>query len=120
MSPLHDSILFAMKIESRIERAVANPESDRHTRIAGRVLIEAEIRIAKLFEQMTRDYAFATLGFSSIGHYGMGLGLAEKRTRLLADAGRAFVIAPDLEEEVRWGALTIESAAYLAQILSDP
>jgi hypothetical protein len=49
----------------------------------------------------------------------MMLGLSQKQTRMLADAGRAFVLAPDLEEEVRSGAITIEAAAALARILGD-
>jgi hypothetical protein len=50
----------------------------------------------------------------------MSLGLSEKRARMLADAGRAFALAPDLEDEVRSGAVLIEAVAALAQILGDP
>ena len=82
-------------------------------------MVEHEIELAKLLHTMTVDYAFATLGCSSIGHYGMMVGLSQKRALLLADAGRAFALAPGLEEEVRSFGLTIEAAAALSHILSD-
>ena len=87
--------------------------------MAGRQLIEVEIEVAKLLEAMNEGLAFAALGCSSIGHYGMTLGISQKQARMLADAGRAFALAPGLEEEVRSGGVTIEAAAALAQVLSD-
>lgn len=112
-------MLFVRRVPSQLDRAIPNPEGDRRARVAGRRLVEDEIQMAKLLDAMVEGFAFAALGFSSIGHYGMTLGLSEKRARTLADAGRAFALAPDLEEEVRSGGVTIEAAAALAAILGD-
>jgi hypothetical protein len=108
-----------MSEKSKFERAVPNPEADRRARAAGKELVEREIELAKLLDEMSVEYAFATLGCSSIGHYGMLVGLSQKRAHLLADAGRAFALAPDLEEEVRSFGVTIEAAAALARILGN-
>ena len=94
--------------------------ADQRARISRQVLVEAEIRVAKLLVEMARDRTFASLGFRDLGHYGTGLGFSERRTHELSDAGRAFLIAADLEEEVRWGVLPIESAASLGRVLGDP
>ncbi len=113
-------LLFVSDATSKFSRATPNPEADRRARTAGRRLVETQIEMARRLEEMNRDYAFAALGCSSIGHYGMTLGLSQQQARMLADAGRAFALAPDLEEEVRSGSVTIEAAAALARILSDP
>ena len=120
MSVLYVIFLFAMSNEPKYARAVPNPEGDRRARVAGRRLIEVEIEVAKALEAMNEGFAFAALGCSSIGHYGMTLGLSQKQARMLADVGRAFALAPDLEDEVRSGAVTIEAVAALARILGDP
>jgi hypothetical protein len=116
----YDSILFVKDITSKFASATPNPEGDRAARVAGRRLIETQIEVARRLQDMNEGYAFAALGCSSIGHYGMTLGLSQQQARMLADAGRAFAIAPGLEEEVRVGAVTIEAAAALARILEDP
>jgi hypothetical protein len=113
------TILFVIKKEPKYARATPNPEGDRQARVTGRRLIEVEIQMAKLLEDMSEGFAFATLGCSSIGHYGMTLGLSEKQARMLADAGHAFALAPGLEDEVRSGTVTIEAAAALSRILGD-
>jgi len=113
------SMAFVSNVLSKFARATPNPEGDRRARLAGRRLIEVEIEVAKLLEAMNEGLAFAALGCSSIGHYGMTLGISQKQARMLADAGRAFALAPGLEEEVRSGGVTIEAAAALARVLSD-
>ena len=112
-------LTFVNNIPSKLSRAIPNPEGDRWARRAQRLLIVVEIEMAKRLEVMNQGLAFATLGCSSIGHYGMTLGISQKQARMLADAGRAFVLAPGLEEEVRSGGVTIEAAAALARVLSD-
>ncbi len=103
-------VLFVMTVHPKYARATPDPEAGRWARTAGRRLIEVQIEVVQRLEDMNEGYAFAALGCSSIGHYGMTLGLSQKQARMLADAGRAFAIAPDLEEEVRVGAVTIEGA----------
>jgi len=111
--------LFVNSIPSKFSRATPNPEGDRRARVVRRLLIAVEIEMAKRLEAMNEGLAFATLGCSSIGHYGMTLGISQKQARMLADAGRAFALAPGLEAEVRAGSVTIEAAAALARVLSD-
>jgi len=113
------SLSFVISIHSKLSRATPNPEGDRRARVTGRRLIEIEIEMAKRLEAMNEGLAFAALGCSSIGHYGTTLGISQKQARMLADAGRAFALAPGLEDEVRSGGVTIEAAAALARVLSD-
>ncbi len=91
--------------------------------LARRLLCEkraADVRLARALGRLSASRLYRREGSSSLSQWGERRGLSARETRSLLDLGRALVASPLLEAKVLAGLLSVESAAELGKVLSDP
>jgi hypothetical protein len=81
---------------------------------------DAELRCARVLEQLGRDRSWELLGCASIGELGERHGVAATETRALFDLGRAIRTTPLLESQVAQGKVTVAAASCVSEVLADP
>jgi len=100
----------------------ARPGSSDETE-ARRLLSEkraVEVRLARVLGRLSASRLYRREGDSSLSQWGERRGLSARETRSLLDLGLALEASPLLEEKVLAGLLSVESAAELGKVLSDP
>ncbi len=100
----------------------ARPSSAEEA-LARRLLSEkrlADVRLARALGRLSASGLFRREGSSSLSQWGERRGLSARETRSLLDLGRALEASPPLEAKVLAGMLSVEAAAELGKMLSDP
>jgi len=80
----------------------------------------ADVRLARALGRLSASRLYRREGSSSLTQWGERRGLSARETRSLLDLGRALQVSPLLEGKVLAGLLSVESAAELGKVLSDP
>jgi hypothetical protein len=79
-----------------------------------------DLRIAAAFDRIEESRHYLAEGCASIGEFGETVGFSASETRMLFRTGRAVRLRPSLRTLLLKGRLTLEGAAVLERVLSDP
>jgi len=79
-----------------------------------------DLRMARLFFEIDRDIHWVYESCGSIRQFGEKYGFSGREAAVLAAVGKALTLAPDLEEKLLSGRITLDAAAAVATVLTDP
>jgi hypothetical protein len=108
------------KATTKLERAVRR-EDARDAIVALRAEKRRhDLEVARHFYEVDRDLHWIHESCSSIRQFGEKYGFSEREAEVLAGVGKALALAPEMEEKLLAGRITLDAAAAVATILGGP
>jgi len=103
-----------------VEQAVRQDQVEEELQALHEELREVQLRCARLLARIDKSCHYAFRGCSSIGHYGEISGYSAREARMLAAAGRAVQLKPELVRAITQGEISLDGAALLERIFANP
>jgi len=113
-------VKVVVRADERRCEVEAAPEAERFVSEHARQFTALEADLARSFAEIETKRSYLVHGAPSLQAWAETRGYGPRQVRQLLALGRALVASPRLEERVRAGRVTTESAAEVGRLLADP
>jgi hypothetical protein len=106
--------------DKRSREVLPAPAEERVAQEAVGTIGGAELRAAKALATIERKRAYVVSGYTSTQAWAEAHGYGDQQARRLLVVGRVLEAAPELERQMRWGAVPADNIVAVGKVLLEP